>query len=66
MEIEFVQEEDRMKYIIKSLLSNECSDDELTDFDLVSSATNVSNLCSTNKNNANEYGITNSTEEKTV
>ena len=66
MEIEFVQEEDRMKYIIKSLLSNECSDDELIDFDLVSSATNVSNLCSINKNNANAYGITNSTEEKTV
>lgn len=66
MEIEFVQEEDRMKYIIKSLLSNECSDDELTDFDLVSSAANVSNLCSTNKINANAYGITNSTEEKTV
>ena len=37
--------------------SNNYSDDELIDFNLVSTATNVSNLSSINKNNSNAYDI---------
>ena len=46
--------------------SNECSDDELINFNLVNTATNVSNVPSINKNNSNDCGITKAYEEKTV
>ena len=46
--------------------SNVCSDDELINFNLVNTATNVSNVPSINKNNSNDCGITKSYEEKTV
>ena len=46
--------------------SNEYSDDELIDFNLVSTATNVSNLPSLSKNNSNAYDITNANEEKAL
>ena len=43
--------------------SNEYSDDELINFNIISTATNVSNLSSINKNNSNAYVITNANEE---
>ena len=46
--------------------SNECSDDELINFNLVNTATNVSNVPSINKNNSNDCDITKACEEKTV
>ena len=46
--------------------SNEYSDNEHIDFDLIGTATNVSNLSSINKNNINAYDIINANEEKTV
>ena len=46
--------------------SNEYSDDELINLNLVSTATNASNLSSINKNNSNACDITNVYEEKTV
>ena len=46
--------------------SNEYSDDELINFNIISTATNVSNLSSINKNNSNTYVITNANEEKKV
>ena len=46
--------------------SNVCSDDELINFNLVNTATNVSNVPSINKNNSNDCGITKAYEEKTV
>ena len=46
--------------------SNEYSDDELINLNLVSTATNASNLSSTNKNNSNACDITNVYEEKTA
>ena len=38
--------------------SNECSDDELINFNLVNTATDASNLSSINKNNSNDCDIT--------
>ena len=46
--------------------SNEYSDDQLINFNLVCAATNASNLSSINKNNSNACDITNAYEEKTV
>ena len=46
--------------------SNEYSDDELINFNLVSTATNASNLSSINKNNSNDCDITKAYEGKTV
>ena len=46
--------------------SNKYSDDELINFDIISTATNVSNLSSINKNNSNAYVITNANEDKKV
>ena len=46
--------------------SKACSDDELIDFNLVSTASNVSNLFLINKNNSNTYEITNVNEEEMV
>ena len=46
--------------------SNEYSDDEVINLNLVSTATNASNLSSINKNNSNACDITNAYEEKTV
>ena len=46
--------------------SNEYSDDELINLNLVSTATNASSLSSRNKNNSNACDITNAYEEKTV
>ena len=46
--------------------SNEYSDDELINFNLLSTATNASNLSSINKNNSNDCDITKAYEEKTV
>ena len=44
--------------------SNEYSDDELINFNLVGTATNASNPSSINKNNSNACDITNAYEEK--
>ena len=46
--------------------SNEYSDDELINFNFVSTATNTSNLSSINKNNSNACDITNAYEKKTL
>ena len=46
--------------------SNEYSDDELINFNLVTTATNASNLSCINKNNSNDCDITKAYEEKTV
>lgn len=46
--------------------SNEFSDDNFIDFNLVSTATNVSNLSSLKNNNSNACDITNVNEEKTL
>ena len=46
--------------------SNEYGDGELINLNLVSTATNASNLSSINKNNSNACDITNAYEEKTV
>ena len=46
--------------------SNEYSDDEVINLNLVSTSTNASNLSSINKNNSNACDITNAYEEKTV
>ena len=46
--------------------SNEYSDDQLINFNLVCAATNASNLSSINKNNSNACDITNAYEGKTV
>ena len=43
---------------------NEYSNDELLNFNFVSTATNVSNLSSINKNNSNAGDIANANEEK--
>lgn len=46
--------------------SNEFNDDNFIDFNLVSTATNVSNLSSLKNNNSNACDITNVNEEKTL
>ena len=46
--------------------SNEYSDDEVINLNLVSTSTNASNLSSINKNNSNACDITNAYEGKTV
>ena len=46
--------------------SNEYSDDELINFNLVSTATDASNQSSINKNNSNASDITNAYKVKTV
>ena len=46
--------------------SNEFNDDNFIDFNLVSAATNVSNLSSLKNNNSNACDITNVNEEKTL
>ena len=46
--------------------SNEYSDDEVINLNLVSTSTNASNLSSINKNNSTACDITNAYEEKTV
>ena len=46
--------------------SNEFNDDNFIDFNLVSTATNVSNLSTLKNNNSNACDITNVNEEKTL
>ena len=46
--------------------SNEFNDDNFIDFNLISTATNVSNLSSLKNNNSNACDITNVNEEKTL
>ena len=46
--------------------SNEYSDDELINFNLVSTTTDASNQSSINKNNSNACDITNAYKEKTA
>ena len=53
-------------YTADEKISNEYNNDELINFNLVSTATNVSNPCSINKNSSDAYDITYANEEKTV
>ena len=53
-------------YTADKKISNKYNNDELINFNLVSTATNVSNPCSINKNSSDAYDITYANEEKTV
>ena len=53
-------------YTADKKISNKYNNDELINFNLVSTATNVSNPCSINKNSSDACYITYANEEKTV
>ena len=53
-------------YTADKKISNKYNNDELINFNLVSTATNVSNPCSINKNSSDASYITYASEEKTV